>query len=241
MKTLTEQSVKNYHKLLKNIVDIPLLEIFLNIGVELIELHPEEQYISELIEAMQEKHALGSIEEPNMQFRQVQDYYNDVIATYENDSMYQVSADEPLPIEEVMATLMSYQSLEYNYDIVYSILMDAAEAVSFEYGFMDAFYEMKEEELKSYLKEEIFLGAEILYVNFVSLLEMRTALLSENAQNDDDTLYVTAIMLTVNLSAFNMVRKERFELEQETISKKVGRNEPCPCGSGKKYKKCCGR
>ena len=23
-------------------------------------------------------------------------------------------------------------------------------------------------------------------------------------------------------------------------SKKVGRNEPCPCGSGKKFKKCCG-
>jgi uncharacterized protein YecA (UPF0149 family) len=22
---------------------------------------------------------------------------------------------------------------------------------------------------------------------------------------------------------------------------KVGRNEPCPCGSGKKYKKCCGK
>jgi preprotein translocase subunit SecA len=23
--------------------------------------------------------------------------------------------------------------------------------------------------------------------------------------------------------------------------RKVGRNEPCPCGSGKKYKHCCGR
>ena len=23
--------------------------------------------------------------------------------------------------------------------------------------------------------------------------------------------------------------------------KKIGRNEPCPCGSGKKYKHCCGR
>jgi SWIM/SEC-C metal-binding protein len=23
--------------------------------------------------------------------------------------------------------------------------------------------------------------------------------------------------------------------------KKVGRNEPCPCGSGKKFKKCCGQ
>ncbi|HTG14601.1 MAG TPA: SEC-C metal-binding domain-containing protein [Blastocatellia bacterium] len=21
---------------------------------------------------------------------------------------------------------------------------------------------------------------------------------------------------------------------------RVGRNDPCPCGSGKKYKKCCG-
>jgi preprotein translocase subunit SecA len=24
-------------------------------------------------------------------------------------------------------------------------------------------------------------------------------------------------------------------------AQKVGRNDPCPCGSGKKYKKCCGR
>ncbi len=26
-----------------------------------------------------------------------------------------------------------------------------------------------------------------------------------------------------------------------TVGKKVGRNDPCPCGSGKKYKQCCGR
>ncbi len=25
------------------------------------------------------------------------------------------------------------------------------------------------------------------------------------------------------------------------VEEKVGRNEPCPCGSGKKYKKCCGK
>ena len=31
--------------------------------------------------------------------------------------------------------------------------------------------------------------------------------------------------------------------KQKTVKKgnKVGRNDPCPCGSGKKYKKCCGR
>ena len=26
-----------------------------------------------------------------------------------------------------------------------------------------------------------------------------------------------------------------------TVGEKTGRNEPCPCGSGKKYKKCCGK
>lgn len=25
------------------------------------------------------------------------------------------------------------------------------------------------------------------------------------------------------------------------VREKVGRNDPCPCGSGKKYKKCCGQ
>ena len=39
-------------------------------------------------------------------------------------------------------------------------------------------------------------------------------------------------------------RKELYKLEKssKTVVKppKVGRNDPCPCGSGKKYKKCCG-
>ena len=28
---------------------------------------------------------------------------------------------------------------------------------------------------------------------------------------------------------------------RKTTSQKVGRNDPCPCGSGKKYKNCCGK
>ena len=30
-------------------------------------------------------------------------------------------------------------------------------------------------------------------------------------------------------------------VQQRVTGKKVGRNDPCPCGSGKKYKKCCGQ
>lgn len=28
---------------------------------------------------------------------------------------------------------------------------------------------------------------------------------------------------------------------QQVHKQKIGRNDPCPCGSGMKYKKCCGR
>ena len=35
-------------------------------------------------------------------------------------------------------------------------------------------------------------------------------------------------------------RKGKTSVTGQTKRKKVGRNAPCPCGSGKKYKKCCG-
>jgi preprotein translocase subunit SecA len=30
------------------------------------------------------------------------------------------------------------------------------------------------------------------------------------------------------------------QVQQRRVGEKIGRNDPCPCGSGKKYKKCCG-
>ncbi len=32
---------------------------------------------------------------------------------------------------------------------------------------------------------------------------------------------------------------DKFRLIDEPATVKVGRNDPCPCGSGKKFKKCC--
>ena len=36
-----------------------------------------------------------------------------------------------------------------------------------------------------------------------------------------------------------LAQAERFETWAKQSFPKVGRNDPCPCGSGKKYKKCC--
>ena len=43
-----------------------------------------------------------------------------------------------------------------------------------------------------------------------------------------------------NIEVEPTVDFSEYELLPEYKSK-VGRNDPCPCGSGKKYKKCCGR
>ena len=45
---------------------------------------------------------------------------------------------------------------------------------------------------------------------------------------------------------FDADTKRKLYLEQKksgtvVVGRKVGRNDPCPCGSGKKYKFCCGR
>ena len=36
------------------------------------------------------------------------------------------------------------------------------------------------------------------------------------------------------------IKKEYKESKIVRNENKIGRNDPCPCGSGKKYKKCCG-
>ena len=71
----------------------------------------------------------------------------------------------------------------------------------------------------------------------------------------DDTLF---ILYHVELAEPQAIDQQRKTPQQELVysggeaqpakknpvrrtAKKVGRNAPCPCGSGKKYKKCCGR
>jgi uncharacterized protein len=57
---------------------------------------------------------------------------------------------------------------------------------------------------------------------------------------------VIAFMAAGLMNAYEYFRKERegdLEVdapEPRRSTPKIGRNDPCPCGSGKKYKKCCG-
>ncbi|WP_082008500.1 SEC-C metal-binding domain-containing protein [Photobacterium gaetbulicola] len=52
----------------------------------------------------------------------------------------------------------------------------------------------------------------------------------------DDAMSIMARLLQNRRPASDI---KYFLAEQPAPSKVVGRNDPCPCGSGKKYKKCC--
>lgn len=48
-------------------------------------------------------------------------------------------------------------------------------------------------------------------------------------------------MPSIECINFAKEQPDNVTTENGTVLRKVGRNEPCPCGSGKKYKKCCGK
>ncbi|MHC4574224.1 MAG: SEC-C metal-binding domain-containing protein [Planctomycetota bacterium] len=59
-------------------------------------------------------------------------------------------------------------------------------------------------------------------------------------------LTASIIRLCLEADASSRIAYEGAEGNPEIIpfpagNSRVGRNAPCPCGSGKKYKKCCGR
>jgi preprotein translocase subunit SecA len=64
---------------------------------------------------------------------------------------------------------------------------------------------------------------------------------------DDIFKYIIRAQVTNNLQREEVAKPTKAssgkeEEKQQPVKKdKVGRNEPCPCGSGKKYKQCCGR
>ena len=72
--------------------------------------------------------------------------------------------------------------------------------------------------------------------------EMRPEPISPEKRED-----IIAHMLAGLMRAYRYFRSHReanagtaFTPERRRSSSKVGRNDPCPCGSGKKYKRCCG-
>ena len=64
----------------------------------------------------------------------------------------------------------------------------------------------------------------------------------------DTSIYLMKAEIRQNIERKEVVKKQitndsdTSTAKQPKVNKnKVGRNDPCPCGSGKKYKQCCGK
>jgi uncharacterized protein len=62
----------------------------------------------------------------------------------------------------------------------------------------------------------------------------------EEPLTPDLRVEIIATLPDIVLAIADFWRDESHGLAQPIRAQKVGRNDPCPCGSGKKYKKCCG-
>lgn len=75
-------------------------------------------------------------------------------------------------------------------------------------------------------------------------IENPPVLLDENPKKEEDIPDRRAVMAEFvanceRLGMSNPLYGER--VSEHAPRRKIGRNDPCPCGSEKKYKKCCGR
>jgi uncharacterized protein YecA (UPF0149 family) len=73
------------------------------------------------------------------------------------------------------------------------------------------------------------------------LLEEMYDMLKENQKYNEECYCKKLSMLPDYAGDDQENCKEAPELLQVRHEPKIGCNDPCPCGSGKKYKKCCGQ
>ena len=72
-------------------------------------------------------------------------------------------------------------------------------------------------------------------------VEMVKALSTLNIeQNDNQQQEQNKSVQQTNIQKKNLVSQKSVRAQKSAKLKKIGRNDPCPCGSGKKYKQCHG-
>ena len=117
------------------------------------------------------------------------------------------------------------------------------------YGQKDPLVEYKTEardmfiELMAHIKEEVCRSIFLTASSLESVQQLLRSLPTEASHQMANALGLDPSIAGVG----DMVSEVNAEVSQEEKARpvrsgpKVGRNDPCPCGSGKKYKKCCGR
>ncbi len=184
--------------------------------------HLQENDYSEILEASNEnllrKYRLNLSEINGKKEAEIIDFiYEKVVQDYEEKL-----ADLPEEITNEFEKAISLRVIDSNWMEHISTMSHLREGVGLR-GYAN------ENPLDAYTKEG--------YALFDNML---------NKINADISIYLLKSEIRQNTERKEVVKKVITNDGKETIktskkSDKVGRNDPCPCGSGKKYKQCCGK
>ena len=99
------------------------------------------------------------------------------------------------------------------------------------------------EEVKEYVSKET-MNPEIVSIPTVQEVPSTGMIMDEvpmSEANNQSREAMEAAISTDQMKKFEALAKAWKEAHTQKIRKfdKIGRNDPCPCGSGKKYKNCC--
>ena len=113
------------------------------------------------------------------------------------------------------------------------------------YAQIDPRVEYKREALVMFEEMMFSIRAEIIDIFFKIKIERGVPAMARSVWKAEDFVYQDPSLLlegkrSSQPTATNAEAGER-KLEPIRVSAKVGRNQPCPCGSGKKHKVCCGK
>jgi preprotein translocase subunit SecA len=113
------------------------------------------------------------------------------------------------------------------------------------YGQRDPLVEYKKEAFRLFSELQDLIRKQVVYSIYKTASAMegnalnmfKSPSLAERAKNFQAPAKVMSEKNSLNTSQLNVVKTK----VKDESGKTVGRNDPCPCGSGKKYKKCCGK
>jgi uncharacterized protein len=78
---------------------------------------------------------------------------------------------------------------------------------------------------------------------FVGFFDLGGLASNENPEDIDDVLDAEAALIPRMILILRKLARIREAAGRPALPRrgKIGRNNPCPCGSGQKYKRCCAR
>lgn len=187
-------------------------------------------------DAIYEKLKENSVQAYQNHEREIVNFYNDVISKYEDKPEYQEAFSGTNVMrnieKDVLLRIIDNKWIDHLHNI--DMLRDGIGLRA--YGQKDPLIEYKKEAYDLFNKMMFEIQGETVKHIF------RTKFGVQIVNMQDETVIETDLARAAEqFHPSEEVEEAIRETRQPEHHEKIGRNDPCPCGSGKKYKNCCGQ